>query len=176
MTAALLLRYWQLVLGALVATTLVVLLTVRTHQRDDARDELKATQAALSETIGNYKLAAEQASRSQAQNIARVQAEQQSITEKVSHDYQAQLADARARADALRVRLASSTHSSGAHEAGVPQASTAPSGPDAAPAQNGFSVEDRLIATEQAIQLQALQQWVREQAAVSTSHPNTQGR
>jgi len=49
----------------------------------------------------------------------------------------------------------------------VPGLSAAPGGSPQAPGEDGFS--DRLIATEQAIQLDELIKWVKRQAAVEVN-------
>lgn len=161
------LRYWKVIAGGIVLIALLFMLHVRTNQRDAARNLARDTQSAFDKTVADYRTKAEIARRQDIENVARVQAEQATITQKVSNDYQVDLAAARARADALRVRLSASSGNSGVSgKPGVSEASNATSRPDATTPQNGLSVSERLIATEQAIQLAALQRWIVEQSTV----------
>lgn len=163
---------WKLVLTGLGFLILGFMLL---HARADAHHWHKiadAEKTAHAQTVASYRAAAVQADLADKANVLRVKDEQAAITERVSNDYQADLAAARARADALRVQLAASTHSSGPAATPVPATSTAAGRSDGAPAQDGFSVSDRLIATEQAIQLKALQDWVRAQAEVNVGGDN----
>ena len=146
----------------------------------DANHALAAEKAAHAQTVANFRLATEQAQRAAEANAKRVLTEQQRISEGVSHDYQAQLVDVRARADALRVRLAKAAGDPG--RAGAGDASEIPGaagGPDdaaakaglPAPGAEGWSLDDRVIATEQALQLEALQEWVRQQSQIDFNAP-----
>ena len=98
-------RHWKLIGWGLTAAVLLALVAVRTDQRDDAREAAAAEAAAHALTVANYRAAAAQARADMIANVRRVEAEQRAINEEVSRDYQAALADARARADALRLRL-----------------------------------------------------------------------
>lgn len=131
-------------------------------------------------TVANVRLAAAQAKIDDAENAKRVIAEQSRITQEVSRDYQTRLAGVRARADALRLQLlrTPSTDPDGAAEPRVPATGSTAGGPDGPAAQDRLpppaglmDLEDRLTATEQAIQLEALQAWVRAQAAIDTNGP-----
>lgn len=118
-------------------------------------------------TVENYRAAAEQARRADLENKARVEAEQRAINERVSNEYESRLAAARATAERLRREAATRANQSGAGTASVPGVSHAAGQPDGAAADHGFlGIDERLTATEQAIQLDALQKWVREQAGV----------
>jgi hypothetical protein len=59
-------------------------------------------QAAFAKTVANYRAAAEAARKADAANAARVVAEQKTINERTSHDFEARIAAARATADRLR--------------------------------------------------------------------------
>lgn len=146
----------------------------------EATRSLAAERAAHAQTVSNFRLASEQAQRAAEANAKRVLVDQQRITEGVSHDYQAQLADVRARADALRVRIAkAAADTGGAHAGGASAVPEAAGGPDGATAQeglpaqgvDGWALEDRVTATEQALQLEALQRWVREQSGIDFNDP-----
>ena len=130
--------------------------------------------------VANVRLAAAQAKIEDAENAKRVIAEQSRITQEVSRDYQTRLAGVRARADALRLQLQQTTTTDprGSADPGLPapRATAGGSVGTAAhdrlpPAAGLIDLEDRLIATEQALQLEALQAWVRAQAAIDTNGP-----
>jgi signal transduction histidine kinase len=133
-----------------------------------------AEQGARAQTIANYRAAAETARKEDLANASRVAAEQRTISERISHDLEARLADARARAQRLQLGQGSppATNGSG-RAAAVPAAGAAPRAAGRAPQEDGLSldakslsVEERLLATEQAIQLDELIKWVTGQAAV----------
>ena len=168
MTAlALVLRRWW---PALLVLALAGVLLWQRGTIADARRDLAAEQAAHRQTVADYRTAAEKARGDDAANIVRVAAEQARITEETSRDYQNRLADARARADALRLQLAQTAADPGAGRAApVPAAGATAGRPDgaAAPARlPELTLAERLTATEQAIQLDALQSWVRAQADI----------
>ena len=128
----------------------------------------RAEQGARAHTIANYRAAAEAARKEDLANAARVAAEQRTISERTSHDLEARLADARARAKRLQLGQGSAaTAGGGSRAAAVPAAGAAPRAAGRASEENGFSVADRLTATEQAIQLDELIKWVKGQAAVN---------
>lgn len=164
--------------GIAVSLALGILLVIQKgetrhwHKQSD-RYELLYTQeqAALAGTIANYRAAAEAARAADQANAARVKAEQGSINERTAHDYQARIADARARAG--RVRSAQgSTNSGGAATTPMPGVSAAAGGAAQGAGQDGLSQSDALTATEQAIQLDELIKWVRKQAAVDVNGGN----
>jgi hypothetical protein len=146
--------------------------------RDKAKADLEDEQEAHAATVAGYRTAAEIARKRSEANVERVKAEQAAITEEIVNDYRTRIADARARAAALEQRLRAGTPGADPGRAGttdVPRAGPAPGGADAAPAQDrlpasgGLSLEDSLIATEQAIQLDELITWVEAQSSVSFS-------
>ena len=126
-------------------------------------------QVALAGTVANYRAAAEQARAADAANAARVAAEQRTINERTSHDYEARIADARAAAGRLRQQLAAAADPGSRAGAPVPGLSAAVGGTAQAAGQDGLSVADRLTATEQAIQLDELIKWIRKQAGVDVN-------
>lgn len=124
-------------------------------------------QAALAATVTNYRTAAEQARASDQANSERVAAEQNAINERISSDYEARLAAARAAAQRLRLQSQTSAADPGRGGAApVPQLSAAPGGPPQAAGEDRLPQSDALTATEQAIQLDELIKWIRRQAAV----------
>jgi len=155
---------------AAAAAALLWLVQSRDHWRDEARanDRLyRGEQAAHRATVANYRAAAEQARRDDAANLARAQAEQAHINERTKNDYESRIASARARAGRLRIEAAAAAADPGAGGNSAMPGLPASSGRAfEAAGENGLSRSDRLIATEQAIQLDELIKWVKAQAAV----------
>jgi hypothetical protein len=152
-------------LGALAALgALFWLIESRNHWRDQA----KATQASFDQTVLNYRTAAAQARKADADNKAKVEADQRAINESTAHEYEARIAAVRARYERLQPRTG--TVASGPRATPVSVVSNTPSGANPAPAQDGLSADDRLTATEQAIQLEELIKWVNGQTAAN-AHP-----
>ncbi|QDH35833.1 hypothetical protein [Porphyrobacter sp. YT40] len=133
---------------------------------------LTAEQAAHLGTVNAFLAASAQAQADAEANAARVRAEQETITHAKLADYRADLAALRARFERLRARDAAATDPRRADPAGLPQLPATPGRADAAPAQDrlpaarALSLDDALIASEQALQLQALIDWVAAQSAV----------
>ena len=127
------------------------------------RDE----QSAFAETVANYRAASERAHAADEANAQRVRDEQRDISERTQNAFETRLADARARAERLRLEAAATSANSGARPgAPVPGLSTAAVGTAEAARQTRLPPADALIATEQAIQLDELIRWVRAQAKV----------
>ena len=127
----------------------------------------RAEQQAHAQTATSYRAAAETARRADAANRDRVIAAQQDISERTTHDYETRVGDARALADRLRRDAGAPDADRGIGRAtAVPAAGAPARTADGAAAQGGLSLSERLIATEQAIQLDELIHWVRAQAAV----------
>lgn len=126
-------------------------------------------QSARAQTVANYRAAAETARAADLANAGRVAAGQRAISERTNHDLETRLADARARAQRLQFSQRTPTAAGGgARAAPLPAAGPSPREAGGAAAEDGFPLADRLIATEQAIQLDELIQWVNAQAAVDT--------
>lgn len=135
-------------------------------ERGDALVQVAASEIrAHRQTKANYRVAQEQAAALESARLARVKADQEKINADVSEDYRQRLADLRARYDRLRAQsgtgIAGTTRS-----VAVPSLSTAASGTDEAPT-DGLSWQ--LKASEQAIQLDALIDWVQRQATVQVN-------
>lgn len=168
-------------LGALLVISqicIAIALTVVAGQRDRARAELAAIKSEFAATVESYSRAAEAAKRLASLRDQRVASEQAAITRRIVDDYEDRLADARARAERLRQQLAPA----GGVRAGadqLPATGTAAGRADEAAGAQGFpadagvlaelTIEERLVATEQAIQLDALIDWVEAQAAVNVN-------
>jgi len=129
-------------------------------------------QAAFAGTIANYRAAAEQARAADRAAAERVAAEQRAINERTADDYEARLAAARARAAdnaAERLRLQAQGAAADSRGGGAKAMSAIPASSGRAPQAAGedrLPGSERLLATEQAIQLDELIKWVRRQAGV----------
>lgn len=138
----------------------------------EAEAGLAAEQAAHLGTVNAFLAAAKQAQAEAEANARRVAREQETITDAITSDYRSALAGLRARFDRLRARNAAPSDPRHADAAGLPGLpdpagrADAPAGEDRLPAAGGLSLGDALIASEQALQLQALIDWVKAQAAV----------
>lgn len=138
---------------------------------------VEATQLAHLGTIANFIDASKAAQDAAEANAARVRTEQETITDAKLADYRADLVALRARFERLRARdAAAATDPRRADPAGLPQLPATPGRADAAPAQDRLpaagelSLPDALIASEQALQLQALIDWVAAQSAIRFTH------
>jgi hypothetical protein len=124
-------------------------------------------QSARAQTVANYRAAAETARQADLANAGRVAATQHTISERTTHDLETRLADARAHAARLQLgNRTPATVGGGGRAAPVPAAGPAPGPAGGAAQEDGFPLPDRLLATEQAIQLDELIRWVKAQAAV----------
>jgi acyl-CoA synthetase (AMP-forming)/AMP-acid ligase II len=159
-------RHWKLILGAMMIAALVVMLNIRTHQRDKARQLAKETQAAFDTTVANYRAAAEKARADDLANVARVTAQQQAITERVVDEYQDRIASADARYERLR-------GSAEAYRGSVREPDMSAAGQAACRAYAGTECDaiPALLkaAQDNTDQLLALQDWTRAQALVEVS-------
>src|SRR5438128_7319982 len=101
----------QGVVGTAVGLALAILLVVqkvepRHWQKESGQFEqlYRAEQAAFAGTVANVRAAAAAARAADQANATRVAADQRSINERTAHDFEARVADARARAQRLRVQ------------------------------------------------------------------------
>lgn len=166
---ALALKNWKLLLGGIALAALSLMLV---FARMDARHWEKvatAEKAAHAQTVANTRAAAKQAALDAAKNVIRVQKAQTMITEEITHDYQARLADARRRAAALGLPRAGEADPGSGATARLPALPVTAGGPDAAPREDRLSLADRLTATETALRLDALQKWVRAQSQIDVN-------
>lgn len=157
---------WRGLLGIVVAAFLSIQLIAKDHQLDAAassRDHFESLyhgeQGAHLQTKLNYMFAATKAREADAANKARAEAEQRANNERQKADYENRIA--RARADYQRLlHLKAAGNPGSAGTAPVPGGSAPGSGASPAPQDNGLSLGERLIATEQAIQLDELIDYV----------------
>lgn len=165
---------------ALIAALVLVVIVQRfviADARSDRDDERKARQAA-EQTIANYKAAAIEAKRLEDLRNNRVAKEQAAISLERTNSYEARIADARARAERLRIQLAQATRGT-AGAASLSATGEGPAGAPEAPREDGLppasaivpelSLTEREIATEQAIQLDELITWVEQQQLVQVN-------
>jgi hypothetical protein len=124
-------------------------------------------QSALAGTVANYRAAAESARAADRAAADRVAAQQKTISERTAYDFEARLADARARADRLRLQpQVAATDPGRCASAPVPGLPAAAGGAARAASQDRLPDADALTATEQAIQLDELVRWVKAQARI----------
>lgn len=160
------LAWLKLGLGTVAALALALLVHDRNRWKSLAADrqaQLVRTAAAFDRTVANYRSAAARAKADDAANAARVEAQQSHINSDTEKRYEARLADARAAAERLRAQLAAASDSGPGRDSPVSRISAPARRPAEAAGENGFPLGDRLIATEQAIQLDELIAWVRRQ-------------
>ena len=147
---------------------------------DRFETERDGERSAHQKTKNDYRAAQLAAAKMEADRLKRVTQQQKDITDAIETDYHARLADARARADRLRQELRSGAGAAGASGdlavPGIPGTaggSDAPAGDHRLPAGGSFDrgpaeqLERDLVATQQAIQLDALIDWVEQQVAVN---------
>jgi hypothetical protein len=124
--------------------------------------------AAFAGTVASYRAAAEAARAADRAAAQRVAAEQESINQRSQNAFETRLADARARAERLRLQTATAASDPGARgSAPVPGLSAAPGGPAQTPREDRLPRSDALMATEQAIQLDELIKWIRAQSEIN---------
>jgi hypothetical protein len=172
---------WQGIAGIAVAFSLLVMLTVQKleavhwkKQSESFEHLYHQEQEAFAATLANTRAAAQSARAADQANSARVAAEQSAITERTMNDFEARLAAARAdaaklNAGGLRVQPEAAADSGPRRNAPLPGFPVATSRAAQVAGKNGLPQDDRLIATEQAIQLDELVNWVRAQAKVDNN-------
>jgi hypothetical protein len=123
-------------------------------------------QSAFAATVAHTRAAAERARAADLANAERVAAEQRLINERTADDYEKRLAAARVAAERLRVAAEAAADPRAGGSPRLPGLPAAPAGIAHAPGQDRLHPSDALTATEQAIQLDELINWVRRQAAI----------
>jgi hypothetical protein len=164
----------QGIAGIAASLTLAVLLVMQKAETSHWKKQssqfeqlYRGEQAAFAGTVANYRAAAETARTADLANAERVRADQARINERTAYDFEARLADARARAGRLRLQPQSAAADSGGRGGPpVPGLSATPGGAAQAAGEDRLSPNDALTATEQAIQLDELIRWVGKQAEV----------
>ena len=122
--------------------------------------------AAFAKTVANYRAAGDAARAADLANAERAAAEQRAITERTKDAYEKRIAGARAVASRLRA-AAAPADTGGRGSASLPGLPVAARGAAEAAGEGRLSQSDALTATEQAIQLDELINWVRAQHEVN---------
>lgn len=163
----------SIIAGALVALVLGgFLLSAKMQNRSLKKERDRYEQLYNAEKLAhqgtelNFRRATEEARRKDAENAARVKAEQERVNDETVDSLRKRLADARMRAAAAEAR-ANSGRGGNAAVPGVPNSS---SGTDQASGEDRLPPADALIATEQAIQLDELIKWVKRQAGIDVGN------
>jgi hypothetical protein len=168
---------WQGIAGLGVGLVLSILLVI---QKGETHDWKKASagfeqlyhqeQSAFATTVANYRSASDQARAADRANLTRVADEQRTINERTANDYEARLAAARAAAQRLRLDPQAAIDPGPGRGPSMPGISLATGGTAQAAGKEQLPASDALTATEQAIQLDELIKWVRQQASVDPTH------
>lgn len=170
MSALLLFRYWrESVIGILLLV--IVALWIGKGAVERQNDKLKTSLQEAMEMIETERATVRNetalARAKDAAHAATVERNQLLASQEVTDDYQKQLAALRARYDTLRLRQGAPATDPGRSGAeAVSWVSDATAGIDGTTSAAGLSDPDRLIASEQAIRLKALQDWVAAQINV----------
>lgn len=143
------------------------------HKQSAQYEQLyRGSEAAFAGTIANVRAAAAQAEAADRVFVGKIEASQQMINERSADALDNRLAAARARARRLRLEAgAAATAPGSGAAAAVPGLPARSPGTAQAAGENRLSEPDRLIATEQAIQLDELIKWVRLQEEVDPPGP-----
>lgn len=171
------LKHWKVILVGATIALLSIMLFIRTGQRDVARAQTRAAIAEMHAFADRVSAATAQVQQTYAANALRVEREQTQINEEVSDAYQSRIADLNRRVAALRLRAGTAAADPGGTGtggyAGLPDAAGGAhaTAPEAGLPASGLALEDAIIATEQAIQLDELQNWLRRQQAINREPP-----
>jgi hypothetical protein len=164
---------WQGMAGIAVALTLLGMLTVQKleavhwkKQSEEFEQLYQQEQAALATTVASYRAAAVQARAEDQASAERVRVAQAAINQETTNAYEARLADARARADRVRLDTKAAADPRGGGTSPMPRLSAAARSPSQSAGEDRLPPADALTATEQAIQLDELVKWVRAQHKV----------
>lgn len=162
-------RYWKLALIAVLLATIAILkLSLAGEQRHATKlqHQLRETIAADDRFKAEVAAKTALASAQDEAHAHRVERDQTLITQETVNAYQREIAALRARA-AQRLRSGTSAaNPSGRAAAPMPGFPEAAGRPDGATGENGLPEADRLIASEVAVRLRSLQEWVRKQEQV----------
>ena len=125
--------------------------------------------AAFSETVAGLRAAADAARAADKANAERVVVAQRAINERTAYEFEARIGAARASARRLRHDTQTAGYPGAGGSAPMPGLPEAAGTSAQGALENRLPAPDALIATEQAIQLDELIQWVRAQAKVDNS-------
>lgn len=168
----------QGIAGIVVTLCLTILLVIQMGETSHWKKQsgqfeqlYRGEQTAFAETVSNYRAAAAAARAADQASKQRVLAEQRSINERTEHDFETRLAAARVAAGRLRVDSESAANPGARGTTSLSAISPSSLGADQAADENRLPSADALTATEQAIQLDELIKWVKEQAKVDNNAP-----
>lgn len=167
LTAALglLKRFWW---SIPMAVLFIALLATRSTLKDEKISKA-ALQASFDQTVAGYRTAAAERKASDYQNLERVKVESAAINERTVDEYTDRIAALRGEFDRRVRAIQARAYPGGDTGAGVPVVSDAAGRTDAQTCDAELSLRERLVASEQAEQLIALQKWVRETAAIDVN-------
>lgn len=166
----------QGIAGLAASALLLVLLLVQKGETRHWRKQsgqyerlYRAEQAGFASTVANYRAAADAARAADRAAAGRVVAEQRNISERIAYDYETRLASARAAAQRLQRQSQAGADPGAGGTASLPRPGPGSRAAAGAAQEAGFplAAEElnwRLIATEQAIQLDELIKWVKAQS------------
>jgi hypothetical protein len=168
----------QGVAGLAVALCLAILLLVEKGETQHWKKQssqfeqlYRREQSAFATTVSNYRAAAEAARAADLEAAERTAAEQRAINQRSKNALESRLADARARAERLRREVdATAAHPGIGPGAPVPGLPSPAIGAAQRSREDRLPPADALTATEQAIQLDELIKWVKEQATVDPNN------
>ena len=164
------LRLWREgVIGALLIALALLWIGKGMTERQNGRlkSELSQAETLIEQERALARSRAAQAKAEDQAHAARVERGQDHVSQEVSNDYQTRLDDLRRRYDALRLHAAApAADPNGGGAKAMPPIPVAARGADGAAGEDGLSDGDALIASEQALRLKALQDWVRGQESV----------
>ena len=170
-------RSWKNVALALLLAVIVTLkLSLAAEQRHSARLQLRLaeTDAAYERFKADVAAKTALAKAQDAARVSRVERDQMLINQERLNAYQKDIAALRARA-AQRLRDGQAAADSGrGRDASMPGLSGAAGGAHGAAGEVGLSDDDALIASEIALRLKALQQWVQAQQRADNA-PDSRG-
>lgn len=153
-------RYGGFIVGGMAVIALLIWIDHRGYAR--AADAYQARIDRLQSQIAAKTAEAANEDMRHARDIEQARGQ---ITNEVSNAYQKRLAGLRARYDSLRAAPENPAGCGAGTD--LPSLPDPAGGPDAAAAPDRLPCPTALIATEQAMQLEALQAWLREQQAVA---------
>lgn len=164
---------WQGIAGLVVAVALGILLVVQTGKTNHWKKQsghfeqlYQQEQTAYADTVAGYRAAATQATQVDAENAARVVAEQKQINERSRDELQTRLADARATIQRLQSHLQTTANSGGPAKPSVSVIPTPTCGTDSP------ALDPAARAYDCAIQLDELIKWTKSQAKVNIQGNN----
>jgi hypothetical protein len=164
---------WQGIAGIAAGVALSVLLLIQKGETSHWKKQsasfeqlYHSEQAAFATTITDTRAAADEAQAADRANAQRVAADQAAINQRTKDEFENRLAAARAAGQRLRLESEAAADPGARGSASMPSLSASAGGVAQAAVEDELSVDEREVATEQAIQLDELIKWIRQQHAV----------